>query len=87
MVARGLVLLVGRLVLLVHDDDAQVGQRREDGRPRADDDVGQAGRDLLPEAMPLGGGQAAVQDGDVTRDVGGTLGTREAGEAVLERLS
>ena len=28
----------------------------------------------------------AVQAGEVTRDVGGTLGTREAGEAILKRL-
>jgi 3-isopropylmalate dehydrogenase len=28
----------------------------------------------------------AVRAGDVTRDVGGTLGTREAGEAILRRL-
>ena len=30
--------------------------------------------------------EAAVHDGDVTRDVGGTLGTREAGEAILRRI-
>ena len=64
MVARGLVLLVAGLVLLVDDDDAEVRQRREDRRARADDDVGVPGRDLLPEAVPLGRGQAAVQDRD-----------------------
>jgi len=30
--------------------------------------------------------EAAVQAGEVTRDVGGTLGTREAGEAIVRRL-
>jgi 3-isopropylmalate dehydrogenase len=30
--------------------------------------------------------EAAVQAGETTRDVGGTLGTREAGEAILRRL-
>jgi len=30
--------------------------------------------------------ESAVHDGEVTRDVGGTLGTREAGEAVVRRL-
>ena len=30
--------------------------------------------------------ESAVHDGDVTRDVGGTLGTREAGDAILRRL-
>jgi 3-isopropylmalate dehydrogenase len=31
--------------------------------------------------------EAAVHDGDTTRDVGGALGTREAGAAILKRLS
>jgi 3-isopropylmalate dehydrogenase len=31
--------------------------------------------------------EAAVQAGDVTQDIGGTLGTREAGDAILRRLS
>jgi 3-isopropylmalate dehydrogenase len=30
--------------------------------------------------------EAAVQAGEVTRDVGGTLGTREAGDAILRRI-
>jgi 3-isopropylmalate dehydrogenase len=30
--------------------------------------------------------EAAVRDGDVTRDIGGPLGTREAGDAVLKRI-
>jgi 3-isopropylmalate dehydrogenase len=30
--------------------------------------------------------ESAVHDRDVTRDVGGTLGTREAGDAILKRL-
>jgi 3-isopropylmalate dehydrogenase len=29
---------------------------------------------------------AAVQAGETTRDIGGTLGTREAGDAILRRL-
>jgi 3-isopropylmalate dehydrogenase len=31
--------------------------------------------------------ESAVHDRDVTRDVGGTLGTREAGDAILRRVS
>jgi 3-isopropylmalate dehydrogenase len=31
--------------------------------------------------------EAAVQAGEVTRDVGGTLGTRQAGDAILRRLA
>ena len=30
--------------------------------------------------------EAAVQAGDTTRDVGGTLGTRAVGDAILRRL-
>jgi isocitrate/isopropylmalate dehydrogenase len=30
--------------------------------------------------------EAAVHAGDVTRDIGGTLGTREAGDAIVRRL-
>jgi 3-isopropylmalate dehydrogenase len=30
--------------------------------------------------------EGVVRDGEVTRDIGGTLGTREAGEAILRRL-
>jgi 3-isopropylmalate dehydrogenase len=30
--------------------------------------------------------EAAVQAGETTRDVGGTLGTKEAGAAILKRL-
>ena len=31
--------------------------------------------------------EAAVRDGDVTKDIGGSLGTREAGDAILKRLA
>jgi 3-isopropylmalate dehydrogenase len=30
--------------------------------------------------------ESAVHDGEVTRDVGGALGTKDAGEAILKRL-
>jgi isocitrate/isopropylmalate dehydrogenase len=30
--------------------------------------------------------EAVVQAGETTRDVGGSLGTREAGDAILKRL-
>jgi 3-isopropylmalate dehydrogenase len=30
--------------------------------------------------------EAAVRDGEVTKDIGGSLGTREAGDAILKRL-
>ena len=42
------VALVGRVVLLVDDDHADVGQRRDDRQPRPDDDVDVAGADPAP---------------------------------------
>src|SRR2546423_1052396 len=63
-------------MLLIDDDDAEVRQGREDGRARADDDVGEILRDALPVAVPLGGGQPAVEDGDAL----------EAGHEALSRL-
>ena len=56
-----LVLLVGRLVLLVDDDDAQVHRRGEQRAPRADHHVGQAVPDVPPLVEPLPLGQAMVQ--------------------------
>ena len=52
-------------MLFVDDDHAQVRQRREDRGAGAHDHVRHHRRDLLPDAMPLGRRQAAVQDGDV----------------------
>ena len=48
VVARGFILLVGGLVLLVDDDDAEVLQWGKDGAACADDDVGEALVDLEP---------------------------------------
>ena len=55
MVARGFFLLVGMLVLLVHDDQSQLIDRREDGRTRADDDARATLSDLVPLIMALPG--------------------------------
>ena len=49
VIARRLVLFVRAVVLLVDDDQADVLERREDRRPRADDDVDLA----APDAVPL----------------------------------
>ena len=56
-----LLLLVGMLVLLVHNDQAQRIDRGEDGRARADDDPGAALADLVPLVVPFARGQMAVQ--------------------------
>ena len=51
-------------MLLVDHDQADVLERREHGRPRADDDVDVAAADALPLIVALAVGEAAVLDGD-----------------------
>ena len=53
VVARRLILLVSRLVLLIDDDEPEVLHGRENRRARADDDFGLAGRDCQPAVEPL----------------------------------
>ena len=62
VVARVGVLLVGLVVLLVDADQPEVADRREDRRPRADDDARLAARDPLALVAALGVGQTRVQD-------------------------
>ena len=52
-------------MLLVHDDEADVGERGEERRARTHDDVGRAGTHHVPLVEPLAGGEARVQDGHV----------------------
>ena len=51
-------------MLLVDDDQADLLERREHGRARADDDVDVAAADPLPLVVALAVGEAAVLDGD-----------------------
>ena len=62
--SRRPVALVRGVVLLVDDDDPEVGERRPDGQPRPDDDVDVAG----PDAPPLVGALAIGQPGMDERD-------------------
>jgi len=64
VVAGDGVLLVAGFVFFVDDDQAQAGDGGKDGGAGADDDVGPAGADGVPLGVALGGGQAAVHDGD-----------------------
>ncbi len=61
---RAPVLLVRGLVLLVDDDQAQPGQRREHGAPRAQHHVGAPLADAPVLGDPLAGRQTGVPDGD-----------------------
>ena len=63
VVARALLLLVRPVVLLVHDDQAEALNGREDRRARADDDVDLRAADAMPLIVALAVGQAAVLDG------------------------
>jgi hypothetical protein len=64
VVAGGFLLLVGVLVFLVDDDEAERFDRGEDGGAGADDDAGAALADLVPFVMAFAGREVAVQDGD-----------------------
>ncbi len=62
-VVAGIGLLLERgVVLLVHANEAEPAHRREDRRPRADDDPRVAAGDPLPLVAALGVGQARVQE-------------------------
>ena len=63
VVARRLLLLVARLVLLIDHDQAKALHRREYGRARPDDDARLALADALPLVETLAIGKGAVQDG------------------------
>ncbi len=64
------IRLVGRVVLLVDDDDPEVGDRRQEGGPGADDDA----HAVLPDPPPLVGSltfaEAGVQHGHVLGRLG-----------------
>ena len=64
LVARRAVRLIGRIVLLVDDDQARVGQRREGGDARANHDLYLVGPDAPPFVGSLTLPQGAVQQRD-----------------------
>ena len=74
VVAGFLILLVGGLVFLVHDDHAQVPHRGEQGRTRAHHHLDLApGRPLVhPAALPRR--QPAVDGGHLVAEAGGDAG-------------
>ena len=61
------VALVGRVVLLVHDDQPDVRQRRSRASPRPDDEVRLTGADPAPLVGTLTLAQGRMQDGDPDR--------------------
>ena len=69
-------------MLLVHDDEAERIDGREDGRARADDDAGAALADLVPLIVSFTRREMAVQHGDKCLKLAGT----EARLEPLDRL-
>jgi hypothetical protein len=70
VVARALSLLVARLVLLVDDDRAEIAQRREDRRARADGDALLAAPQRQPGVVALAVAQRGVEHGDTVAEDG-----------------
>ena len=70
VVARIRLLLVRRVVLLVHADQAEPFHRGEDGRARADDDARLAAGDPLALVAPLGVPERGMEDRDPVAEAG-----------------
>ena len=64
------IALVGGVVLLVDDHEADVLERRQQRRPRPDDDVRVAGPDPAPLVGALALAEPRVEDRDADREVG-----------------
>ena len=64
------VALVRRLVLLVDDHEADVGERREDGQPRPDDDRHRSRPDPPPFVGSLAVTQARMDERDIRVEIG-----------------
>jgi len=61
VIARCLLLLIGVLVLLIHDDQAERFHRRKNGRPRANDDARPPLSNFMPLVVPLTRAQMRMQ--------------------------
>ena len=64
------IALVRRLVLLVDDHEADLGERREDGQPRPDDDRHRSSPDPPPLVGSLSFAEARMDERDVDVEVG-----------------
>ena len=63
VIPRCLLLLVRAIVLFIDDDQANLRQRREDGRTRADDDIDLSAVNPVPLIVALAVRQSAVLNG------------------------
>src|SRR4030095_14114752 len=67
VIARGLLLLVGRVVLLVHDDEPETADRGKERRARPHDQRRATALNPLPGLAPLSRPAPAVGDGELLR--------------------
>ena len=65
VIAKALVLLERRVVLLVDDDQPEIGDRREQRRARADGDLHPPPAERLPGILALPRGETAMKHCDV----------------------
>jgi hypothetical protein len=76
LIPRSFGLLVGAVVLLVHDDRAEIRERCKEGRTRADDDVLLPPPDLPPLIVAFPGREGRMEDGDLFSEPGPEAGDR-----------
>lgn len=65
VVARGIFGFVGILLLLIHDDEAEIAARGKNGASRSDHNARSSGLDALPLIVALANGERAVEYRDV----------------------
>ena len=80
VIARHVFLLVGVFMLLIHEDQPEIRQRREHGGARADHDARHALADAVPLVETLALGEIRVQHGHLVLHRG------EAGLETADRL-
>ena len=74
IVGHPLILLVGRVVFLVDDDEPQIVHGRKDGRPGAHNDFRFAPFDFSPLVISHSRADPAVEDGDLLLQGNGSPG-------------
>src|SRR5580658_2975467 len=80
VVARSFFLFVAGLLFFIHDDQAEIFERRENGRARADYYARFAVADAPPFAGAFAIGQRAVQDCDLFAEAGADQAANPEGE-------
>ena len=80
IVAQAVLLLVGRFVFLVDNDDAEMLQRRKDRRPRSQHHFGRGRKNRLPLVETLAVTETAVQHRQLRPESGIKMGLELGGQ-------